>query len=363
MYRQLKGKVFLQKSRKVKSLFAALKDRNLLSIVKACEIYLLGRLASTYCYNKPSVAQIEVTSLCNLHCRWCFRGSEQMRKFGFGAMDIQYFKEIIPQLRGVRALHIFGVGEPLLYENLIEAINYSASFVPYINITTNASLLDKGMSRRLSRTRLSHLTVSIDAADKEIFEYIRRTNFEEVVQNIKYFRSISAIPISINSVICRQNIQSLEKMPLLARELGASEVTFFLLHESENSRRYNLNRDMAEETFIGSINRITENSRKAGIRTNAQTLMQPLWDVDICLLPFDTLFINHLGYITPCCNWTCVNLANVLESGFTDAWNSRQMRNFRKMILREYYPEHCRSWCNRKPCRSKSRSKSQRGMF
>jgi len=87
---------------KVKRLFAALQGRNLLSIVKAGEINLLGRSASTYCYNKPSVVQIEVTSLCNSHCRWCFRGSEGMRQLGFGSMDIRDFKEIIPQLGGGR---------------------------------------------------------------------------------------------------------------------------------------------------------------------------------------------------------------------------------------------------------------------
>jgi len=252
----------------------------------------------------------------------------------------------------------------LLYKNLIEAINYSARFISFINITTNASLPDKDVAQKLSRSRLSQLTVSIDAAEKEMFEYIRGIKFREVIQNVKYFRSISTIPITINSVICRQNMESLERMPRLARELGAYEVNFFLLHESENSRRYNLTRDIAEEKFISFINRVTENCKKAGIRTNAQTLIGHLREMEgICHDPFNILFINHLGFMTPCCNWTCVNLANVLQNGVTYTWNSRQMRNFREMILREDYPEHCRSWCNRKASCSKSWSKSQRGVF
>ena len=319
---------------------------NFFSIIKHSEIRLLGKHASTYCYNKPDIAEIEITNLCNLHCKWCSRG-EVISRIGAGSMDIKNFKQIIPQLKGVKILHVFGVGEPLLYNSLIEAINYSARFIKFISITTNATLLNRDMSDRLANSQLSELAVSIDSTDRQIFEYIRETDFQRVIDNIKYFRSISSIPIRINSVVCKQNLESLKAMPELANELGVYYIQFNALHDSESSRKYNLTGDIPLDLLEEFINYVFPRCEQAGIGTNVRTLISRLKGVrGICEAPFTTLYINYLGYMTPCCSWTWANLSNMLESRFWRTWNSKEIRQFRNRMLQRNYPEHCKTWCN-----------------
>jgi MoaA/NifB/PqqE/SkfB family radical SAM enzyme len=339
----------LTKLRRLRNFFNNDGNVSMLSALKLCEIYAFRRFAWTHCYNMPTVVQIEITNFCNSKCKWCTRNSPEMKQLGFGSMDLKDFKNIVSQLKGVKILHVFGVGEPLLYRDLIEAINYSAQFVPFINVTTNAILLNKTMSQKLAESSLSKLTVSIDATDKQIFEYVRGINFEKVIRNVKYFKSISDIPIAINSVICKQNLESLKKMPYLAKELGAEEIVFLPLKEFEDSVKDNFGGHLTGDEIRNFVTVVSKDSGRLGIRTNVQDLPGRFKEDDcICTAPFYGAFINYLGYMTPCCSWTTLNIINVMESRFRAGWNSSQMRNFRKMILYKNYPPHCRSVCNKK---------------
>lgn len=307
----------------------------------------LKRDRGKYCCSLPSIAYIEITNLCNLHCKWCYRHDESMHKLGFGSMNIMQFKEIVRQVKGARILRLWGGGEPLLYRDLIEAIDYSAEFIPFIATTTNATLLDEDMAHRLAHSKLSHLNVSIDAADKQTFEYIRGCDFERVIYNVKYFRSISNIPITILSVVSRINMESLADIPQLASDLGANEILFQHLLESDGSRQHNLSPIVLQEEFNDFAYQVSENAKRASIKTNILQLgVRKAKNDYVCSQPFEWTYINYLGYITPCCNWADYNLSSVMKNGFQPAWNSKQMRSFRKLILAKDYPKHCKDWCN-----------------
>lgn len=264
-------------------------------------------------------------------------------------MNIMQFKEIVRQLKGARILRLWGGGEPLLYRDLIEAIDYSAEFIPSIETTTNATLLDENMAHRLAQSKLSQLNVSIDAADKQTFEYIRGCDFERLIYNVKYFRSISNIPITILSVLSTINKESLVDIPQLARDLGANQIVFQHLLESAGSRQHNLSPIVSQEEFNDFAYRVSENAKRASIKTNILQMGASAKNAKndcVCSQPFEWTYINYLGYITPCCNWPDYNLSSVIENGFQPAWNSKQMRSFRKLILAKDYPKHCKDWCN-----------------
>ena len=260
---------------------------NLRQLMKEVEIRNLHRHAWTYCYNPPSTAHIELTNLCNLRCKWCYRNDESLHKLGFGSMDIIQFKEIVRQLKGIKVLFLQGNGEPLLHKDLIEAINYSAKFIPKVNIGTNATLLNEDMARRLAESKLSTLCVSIDAADKQTFEYIRGCDLERVCYNVKYFRSISDIPIVIWSTVSRQNMESLIDIPRLAKGLGANWISVQHLRQNDGSRKHNLSRIILKEELDDFVNRISENGKRASVSIHVALMGEPFTTDHICCLPFN----------------------------------------------------------------------------
>jgi MoaA/NifB/PqqE/SkfB family radical SAM enzyme len=316
--------------------------------IKHLELNILGKHALCYCYNMPATVQIETTSRCNLGCRWCYRHEDEtFKRAGAGEMEIKELKTIIGQLRGVKLIHLFGGGEPLLYRDLIEAIDCAAQVIPAVNITTNGVLLAKDMADRLAKSKLTQLTVSIDAADKDIFHYIRGADLDRVCSNMKYFRSVSSIPININAVVCAENLSSLQKMPLFAKEVGANKIHFQLLHESPASDKAQLTRVTSRELIMKFARIVCEECQELHLDTNADYLPAGyMASKGICRAPFIDAYINRFGFLTPCCSWER-SMSNVLESGFAAAWNSREMRRFRRLMLQEDYPDHCRTWCRK----------------
>ena len=81
--------------RKVRGTLLRLEDRNLSTLVKLAEIRLLGKHASTYCYNTPSHVLIELTAKCNLRCVWCQQSDADWRKRNWSQMDLDDAKRVL----------------------------------------------------------------------------------------------------------------------------------------------------------------------------------------------------------------------------------------------------------------------------
>ncbi len=108
-----------------------------------------------------SILDLEVTSRCNLHCRWCFvtgsgRGRHMAREIAWSALA---------QARalGAQTLHLTG-GEPLLWPHL-KALLEEAVRLSYreVLLNTNGLLLEEDLLAYLARLPLQvRLTISLD---------------------------------------------------------------------------------------------------------------------------------------------------------------------------------------------------------
>ncbi|MBU1102469.1 radical SAM protein [Patescibacteria group bacterium] len=137
--------------------------------------------------NFPSHIFLETTSACNLRCQMCARNLAPI-KIGF--LDLGLAKKIVDEATafGPRtfSLHLFG--EPLLYQNLSELINYikNKNQKNTILLTTNAVLLSGQIGRDLITSKLDKIFVSIHASTNEHYQKITGTNnLDRVETNIK----------------------------------------------------------------------------------------------------------------------------------------------------------------------------------
>jgi len=83
-----------------------------------------------------------------------------------------------------------GIGEPLMYPDLIEALAYSKKRGLKTMFYTNATLLTRSMSERLLEVGLNDLTYSIDGFNTHSFGTRIGASWKKTVSNIEVFQQL-----------------------------------------------------------------------------------------------------------------------------------------------------------------------------
>jgi len=334
-----------------------LKDRNLLTLVKLAEVGLLGRFASTYCYNRPSHVYLELTARCNLRCGWCIQAHSDFREGHTEDMPFEMFEEIVSGLRGTKVLYLCLNGEPLLYDRIVDAVALARRTIPSVRFVTNGLLLDRDVAKELKQAGLSELGVSIDGTDPELMERIRGLSLETVVQNVTSFSRQTGIPVEVRSAICKENLSSLMSLPELVRRFPTGRSLYFTLAEGldevEKSPMTMLRDRAAFEEFKRTV---VSKCREYGLQTNLG-YMQFYADGFFSKTRqgrCDSLFgrhlaINHRGHILPCCRYWGATLDSIAGTSFPAAWNGPGARAWRQKMLNGEFTPECANWCGFSP--------------
>lgn len=141
---------------------------------------------------RPRLILVELTNRCNLNCVFCnhrhrtdfpeYDGSPQ-------DMDFDLYKKIVDETTShAWIIHPNGCGEPLLYPHIVEAIEYASERGKKTWFFTNATLLDRKMTKALLEANLTRILFSVDGCDKQSYEPFRvGASWDAVVENIAYF--------------------------------------------------------------------------------------------------------------------------------------------------------------------------------
>jgi len=314
--------------------------RNPLAVLKWIELSALGRRGFAACYNNPLILQIEVTNLCNLKCRMCPREKE-FEKEGItpGNMSFETFENVLRGWIGdIYQIHLFGRGEPLLAPELPRMIHYAASRgVPYITFSTNGHPLRGDVARAIAESDLDEVRVSIDGADEEGYRAVRGVSLESLKQNLRDFREMSDIPISISGTLSRENWESIRALPDLAAELGAVALRLY---------------PVAPYTYLGvdDVGLTPEQKReyrsfcddvKVRAKDKGVTFIPISHYAPSCNVPFVMTFIDVEGNMTVCCRLETMVVGNVLKEGFDNVWRGPAMQRWRRKILSRDFPKPC----------------------
>ena len=108
------------------------------------------------------ITQIELTNHCNLLCKGC-QGISSMRPKGL--MNIKTFKKSIDIClqMGIEEVWLQNWGEPLLFPNLIQYVEYVSSKIK-TGFISNGSLLTIYILSKLKEAGLSNLDLSINSS-------------------------------------------------------------------------------------------------------------------------------------------------------------------------------------------------------
>ncbi len=330
------------------------RTRKFLELVKYLELKIFKKHASTYCYHTPSHVQLELTTRCNLRCKWCNQASPEWQKqYGHKDMPYEKFEEIIVQLKGTKRLLLYNIGEPLLYKRIYDAIALAKKYIPEVRLTSNGILLTATAAKRLEQAGLDMLHISIDSPDPVYMQNIRGADLKVIEDNIHTFAEVCNIPVEIWVVVSEQTLETLKDMPKWASQFKAiTRIRFQLQKGMHTVADTGFNPLQSLEVYQDFQRVIDAECKRLGIASNIYEL--PFYREGyhqqqtrgICQAPFTQLVaISVRGEINPCCTYDSCDLGNIFENGFKSVWNGPQMRAWREDMLQQRYCQYCSNWC------------------
>lgn len=286
----------------------------------------------------PLYSKIELSQRCNLNCEMC----QRTKVVGNTELTIEQFKEIVDKLgSGLIQSDIHGYGESLMNLDYIDMLKYLKEKGILISVVTNGTLLDTDEKRReLLELRPRRVRFSIEAADSETYERIRRgANFDKVRDNFismvrlrdEMFpkKNRNRPVIDIYSTLTTELLDQIPPMVRLKDEWGADYLTFSDIA---------WNNQFGTSTFENCIRESLRNSE-------IDTLEEPYRDrKDIvfhfkaeghrsCDRPASHIYIDADGWIWPC---TCIPYMKDPELPFANIF---EIDDIKEVYQSEAYDE------------------------
>lgn len=257
---------------------------------------------------------------CNLHCIHCYNEQSERNKKStlLNNFSIDFILDRIIEL-GVEHLHLLG-GEPLLYSGIIELIQKAKQRNLKVSVNTNGLLLSKQTVMELISANLDQITVSLDGENARDNDIIRGENtFKIVTEKIRSMVEIvadskSKLLIQIASVVTKENIDKIYRMPILVNMLGVRYLDIMPIHYQGNGLKNKNALEISEEEYKSIIPKVLyysylynvytqidcnsayldEICKKMGFARNTNSMF------DVCQGGKEFLYMSAEGDLFPC---------------------------------------------------------------
>ncbi|MBD3307289.1 radical SAM protein [candidate division KSB3 bacterium] len=307
----------------------------------------------------PRDLQIEITSCCNLRCRMCpLTAGKTSSSLRAGHLTQEVWEQILPAARDIGKAIISGFGEPLLHPQCLSLLHDLNRAGVSISLATNGIALTPSLCQELAALEhLTHINISIDSPDPEIYRDIRGGSLDKALTGAQHLIAALDDPrnVTVSSILMNQSLASLSAFPPLLAELGVRHYVLQGLID------YNLGLDrenpLHQKGLAASLTRIKAACEAAGIellftlparldleiKQPAQALQHyyrrstpSAHETRQCCLPWELPFINKDGLVFPCCystDDTTAILGDVRTEPLRRIWHGEKYQAFRRQLL------------------------------
>jgi MoaA/NifB/PqqE/SkfB family radical SAM enzyme len=316
----------------------------------------------------PRMIDLEVSRICNLNCPACMRRADtslaQTKPNGEVYCSLTKFQAIYEQIPTLGTLNFMGDGEPLMNPELMDIIHYASLNDIHTVLTTNGALLTQQIVNQLTREKVYHIHISVDAAEAELYEKLRfGSDWKLINENLRLVGK-SGIPLCINVVLTQQNMSQMLKIVQLAYEVGAKEITFLMpICAYGDDTKIRPKANAQNEILFADAKALCD---KLGIKWIFPLTLNPTFRR--FSFPFIRPEISLEGDLWACCyslgrgtTWVesrevtippgTYNMGNMFKKGFKDVWYGPKYQALRKkyietevkkgtIITREDYVRH-----------------------
>ncbi|HUW62279.1 MAG TPA: radical SAM protein [Candidatus Bathyarchaeia archaeon] len=330
--------------------------------------YRARRIALATPAHYPHHVYFEPTTRCNLGCLFCrrthWKARDKQRDF-----SIDMFKKAATELReaGVAGLTLQNLGEPLMYPNIIEVVEFAKGLGFATRFNTNLTLLTEDAVERLVRCGHDEILVSIDSYDPAVFNDLRRgTTLEKVLANLRILcetkrRLASPTPqIHVSAVLMRATLAKTSEFIAAMKSMGVNSMNFQEVNtdgldldtvfQDGSTLRENALQNMPRDELRAALAKIKACQDKdfpisvPGDWSGCKTSGRQGPGILTCAELWETSSVDSAGLVTPCCwqpDGSLINLGNLNTQSFKEIWFGEPYERLRRQHLSNRHPPFC----------------------
>ena len=281
----------------------------------------------------PTIAQWDVNNECNLNCKHCRVSKKNDPK----QLSLKQAKELLSQLwyNGITDLNLSG-GEPFLRKDLFDILDFSIKFQNIV-ITTNGTLINEELCKRLSTFSNVKLSISLDGM-KETHDSFRRKKgtFEKVMNALPILKKYN-IKYAIKYTLSNETVNDVVDVLRIIAKKGANEFNVRRVIVAGNANEKML---LSNEEYIKVIREIIKECQKLNVnfRTGDPLLIPvfpEIFGIDIdndnltkiyagCQAGDEIIYIDYKGNIGAC-SYIPYFADNIKEKTLDDILNTNKL--------------------------------------
>lgn len=161
--------------------------------------------------NRKPIVVWNIARQCNLFCIHCYSNSEN--KIYKNELTTKEAKQVIDDLAnfGVPAI-LFSGGEPLMRKDLFELADYTKSKNVKFVLSTNGTLINEEMAKRIKSTGFSYVGVSLDGIGHTNDQFRGMDGaFEKTMKAFKLLKKLDQ-RVGLRMTLTKNNIYDLENI-------------------------------------------------------------------------------------------------------------------------------------------------------
>ncbi len=289
----------------------------------------------------PRHAQVEISNVCNLNCKMCFR---HFLDLDVRHMEWDVYTNIIDQLAEVPTITISGYGEALCHPRFHDAVRYAKDRGHYTRTTSNGLLINSNEKlQKLIDSGLDYIAFSIENIEG-------KTDIGH--PNAQALGNIASLIEMRNAQRQKSPMITLQTLMLKNKEQDVLDIIDW--GERIGAERVNVAR--FETSTLTDVERPSLMEEKALFRTFAKRRKSYRIKIDClqdqvsdglsgllykhfkqllrmdssCIRIKDFLYVGVDGMVRPCCALIKQPMGNILENDLRTIWTSNRFQRFRK---------------------------------
>jgi MoaA/NifB/PqqE/SkfB family radical SAM enzyme len=326
---------------------------------------------------KPSMVSVNLTEKCNLDCIYCEINNNPLSqsKEILTKNDLYW---IIDQMskNKITRLSMCG-GEPFLFDDIIDVVDYAWKKNIRSNITTNGMTVHKlnDSEFKILKECETELNISVDSFQNGIQTQTRGNDLalSNAIKSIQILIK-KGIPVTVLSVISKYNYLDLSNSLIKAYENGIRQVLYQpIIYYSnypdkpaiENKSLLNVSNE-GLDILMNQLQKIRIFESKHKIKTNVYRILP--WisyyiknNADFnrnsfyfnilknfyCREVYEVIEINYYGGIQPCgLSHAEISIFNKRELSLLDLWSEANCK-LKDDLKNKNYPQYCNGCCHK----------------
>jgi pyrroloquinoline quinone biosynthesis protein E len=172
----------------------------------------------------PLALLAELTHRCPLRCPYCSNPLELSR--ASAELDTATWCRVFDEAAALGVLQVhFSGGEPLVRRDLVELVAHAAKAGLYVNLITSGIGLDVRRLAKLVEAGLEHVQLSLQNSDPATGDRIAGLpGAQQAKREVAALVCAAGLPLTVNAVVHRQNLERLGDIIDLAVSLGAERL-------------------------------------------------------------------------------------------------------------------------------------------